>query len=53
MECETTSCCGSEYSGRSFLTSEEKINKLEDYRKWLDNESKGVQESISKLKKAS
>ena len=36
----------------------EKINaiieeNLEKYKKWLENEKKGVEETISKLKKAS
>jgi hypothetical protein len=39
--------------GRHFLTKEEKIEKLEEYKQWLDNESKGVEEAIEKLKKAS
>ena len=41
-------CCG-----RQFLTTEEKIEKLKEYKKWLDNESKGVEEAITELKKAS
>ena len=41
-------CCG-----RSFLTKEEKIEKLEQYKKWLENEKKGVEEAIEELKKAS
>ena len=41
-------CCG-----RSFLTKEEKIEKLEQYKKWLENEKKGVEETIEELKKAS
>ncbi len=41
------------HCGRQFLTSEEKIEKLEEYKNWLDNESKGVEEAIEKLKKAS
>ena len=41
------SCCG-----RQFLTKEEKIEGLNQYKKWLDNESKGVQEAIDTLKKA-
>ena len=41
-------CC--EPSGRHFLTSEEKIEKLEEYKKWLDSESSGVEEAIEKLK---
>jgi hypothetical protein len=35
---------------RRFLTKEEKIQHLNEYKKWLDNESKGVDEAISKLK---
>jgi len=41
-------CCG-----RQFFTTEEKIEKLKEYKKWLDNESKGVEETITELKKAS
>jgi len=41
-------CCGP--SGRHFLTSEEKIEKLEEYKKWLDSESSGVEEAIETLK---
>jgi hypothetical protein len=39
------------HHGRRFLTTEEKIERLNEYKKWLDNESKGVDEAISKLKK--
>jgi len=39
--------------GRQFLTTEEKIERLKEYKKWLENESKGVEEAIEKLKKAS
>ena len=53
MMCTTESCCDEKYSGRNFLTKEEKIEKLQGYKDWLDSESKGVEESISKLKKAS
>ena len=45
--------CYGMYHGRHFLTTEEKIEKLEEYKNWLDNESKGVEEAIAKLKKAS
>ena len=41
-------CCG-----RQFLTTEEKVEKMEKYKEWLDNESKGVEEEIERLKKAS
>ena len=39
--------------GRQFLTTEEKIERLKEYKKWLENERKGVEEAIEKLKKAS
>lgn len=45
--------CGCHADGRHFLTKEEKIKKLEEYKKWLDDESKGVEETIFELKKAS
>jgi hypothetical protein len=41
------------HCGRQFLTTEEKVDKLEEYKKWLENEQKGVDEAIEKLKKAS
>jgi hypothetical protein len=44
--------CGTQ-CGRHFLTTEEKIEKLEEYKKWLDSESKGVNEAITNLTKAS
>jgi hypothetical protein len=46
MNCDT-------YCGRQFLTTEEKIERLKEYKKWLDNESKGIDEAITELKKAS
>jgi hypothetical protein len=39
--------------GRHFPTKEEKIEHLEEYKKWLENEAKGVEEAIYELKKAS
>jgi hypothetical protein len=48
--------CGTYYHGhhgRHFLTTEEQIEKLEEYKNWLDNESKGVEEAIERLKEAS
>ena len=42
-------CC-SPHHRRNFLTKEEKIKKLTEYKNWLDNESKGVEESITELK---
>ncbi|HIH30063.1 TPA: hypothetical protein HA243_01570 [Candidatus Micrarchaeota archaeon] len=41
-------CCG----GRSFLTKEEKLEMLEEYRKELESEAQGVAERIKELKKA-
>ena len=41
-------CCLSHH-GRQFLTKEEKISKLKEYKTWLDNESKGVEEKITEL----
>ena len=38
---------------RTFITTEEKIEHLEEYKKSLHNEIKGVDELIEKLKKAS
>ncbi|HLC66374.1 MAG TPA: hypothetical protein VJK52_01915 [Candidatus Nanoarchaeia archaeon] len=48
MNCGPEDCCGSE--GRKFLTAEEKIDRLGKYKDWLDQESKGVQEAMQKLK---
>jgi hypothetical protein len=52
--------CGIHYAGphrghhgRQFLTTDEQIERLEEYKSWLDNESKGVEEAIERLKKAS
>jgi hypothetical protein len=42
-------CC-SFHHGRRFLTKEEKIKKLKQYKEWLDNESKGITEVIEELK---
>ena len=44
-------CCGPEYGARSFLTKEEKIEMLEEYRKYLEQEAKGVAERIQELRK--
>jgi hypothetical protein len=35
-----------------FLTKEEKIDHLNKYKTWLENETKGVDEAIAKLKEA-
>jgi hypothetical protein len=31
---------------RNFLTKEEKIEKEEEYKEWLDDESKGISETL-------
>ncbi len=49
MECGT-GCCGSE--GRKFLTTEEKMEKLSEYKAWLKSESEGVEEAMQRIKKA-
>jgi hypothetical protein len=41
------------YCWRQFLTQEEKIELLEEYKKWLEKETKGVQEKIENISKAS
>jgi len=38
------------YGGRRFLTKEEKVEWLEDYKSDLENELKGVTERIAELK---
>lgn len=44
MECEKPDCCS-----RNFLTKEEKLEKLNNYKKWLEQEKKGVEEAIKAL----
>jgi len=44
--------CGNKHGGssfRSFLTKEEKVEMLKDYKESLDKESNGVSEKIKKL----
>jgi peptidoglycan hydrolase CwlO-like protein len=41
------------HCGRKFPTKEEKIEKLQEYKKWLENEIKGIEETIEEIKKAS
>ncbi len=38
------------YGGRRYLTKEEKVEWLEDYKSSLENELKGVSERIEELK---
>ncbi|MBI2583057.1 MAG: DUF5320 domain-containing protein [Candidatus Aenigmarchaeota archaeon] len=41
-------CCG---SGRGFLTKEEKIEMLKEYKESLEKEAQGVSERIEEMKK--
>jgi hypothetical protein len=48
--------CGCTYensSFRGFLTKEEKLELLEEYKESLESEAKGVAEKIKELQKAS
>lgn len=47
---EGADCCCR--GNRHFLTKKEKIEHMEMYQKWLENEAKGVKEAIEALKKA-
>lgn len=49
------SCCSPQtgYYGRGFLTREEKIEMLEEYKSALEKETQGVKEKIEQLRKAS
>jgi hypothetical protein len=49
---EEMSCCGGMTHPRMFLTTNEKIVHLTKYKEWLQNEAKGVDEAIAKLKEA-
>jgi hypothetical protein len=49
---EEDCCCGGVHHPRMFLTKEEKITHLNKYKEWLQNEAKGVDEAIAKLKEA-
>ncbi len=40
-----------EMDGRRFLTVEEKIEQLNEYKEWLTQEAKGVEEAIARIKK--
>ena len=51
MNCEAF-VCESSVAGRKFLTREEKAAMLQEYKDWLDSESRGVAEAIVKLEKA-
>ena len=45
--------CECNYStGRSFLTRQEKIEMLKEYKSYLDKEAQGVAEKIKEMEKA-
>jgi hypothetical protein len=46
MYCDC-SCCGP----RAFLTKEEKLEMLKQYKEYLEKEAKGIDEAIAELKK--
>ena len=39
------------HANRHFLTKDEKIEKLQEYISWLENELKGVEETIDQIRK--
>ncbi len=46
------SCCGvSQQTARSFLTKQERVTLLKEYKEDLDKESQGVGEKIKELEK--
>lgn len=45
-------CCSSGSGNRSFLTREEKLEMLKEYKETLEKEAKGVSERIKELEKA-
>ena len=52
MNCGSECGCTSDYSGmRNFLTKEEKIEMLKEYKDSLELEAKGVGERIKELEK--
>ena len=46
-------CCGSEMEGRRFLTRDEKVEMLKEYKDSLEKEVRGIAERIKELEKAS
>lgn len=45
-------CCGGNCGSRNFLTKEEKVEMLKEYKTALEKEAKGVAERIKELEKA-
>jgi hypothetical protein len=50
-ECNGNECGGMRGGMRSFLTKEEKIEILKNYKEELEKEAKGVAERIKQLEK--
>lgn len=44
-------CCGENCQPRSFLTREEKVAKLKEYKEEIELEAKGISERIKELEK--
>lgn len=44
-------CCGTSSGMRSFLTRDEKIEMLKEYRESLEKEVEGIKERIKELEK--
>ena len=51
MNCSSYSCSAYASTGRSFLTKEEKLEMLQEYKENLEQEVKGVVERIAELQK--
>jgi hypothetical protein len=49
--CEPQQCCYDTSSHRHFLTKDEKIENLKNYKKELEKEIKGVEEKIHDMTK--
>lgn len=47
-QCSSDSCCA---TPRNFLTKEEKVEMLKEYKQSLENEAKGVAERIREMEK--
>ncbi len=48
---EESTCCCTPHP-RMFLTKEEKIEHLGKYKEWLENEAKGVDEAMARLRES-
>ena len=48
--CAPRNDCGCMHQNRRFISKEEKIEMLQEYKKQLENEIRGVEEKIGELK---